>query len=258
MEYARLFARPPTARRVLLAAGAAFGVLLAAAGCPKPPPPKLPPSDVPRIGNVGDSSGERGDVVADAVQQGSNQARIQYDCATAPSQGVEGKAILNPDISKCELNRADGTLTISNQSYADCPLFLLTINGYHGPGTYNTSSLGHVSFGTAKLRQPACKWDGSLCLDWNGSSGPHPEASCTIEINSDGGLQYGTSGSTVSGTFVCADFNSPYKGCGGASARPSCIISRASFSIAGCVSAGGPAATAGPQGPTKGKGKRPR
>jgi len=247
MGYARKLARS------LVFAGAALGIVAAGAGCPpKPPPSKLPPTDVPRIGQVGDASGERSDVVADAVQQGSNQARIQYDCGPPQSQSVEGKGTLSADISKCELNRADGTLTLSNQSYADCPLFLLTINSYHGPGTYNTSSLGKLSFGTAKLRHPACKWDGNLCLDWNGASGSHPEASCTIEINSDGGLQYGTSGATLSGTFVCADFNSSYKGCAAAPAKASCIVSRASFSVAGCSSAGAP-----PAAPTgKGKGKR--
>jgi hypothetical protein len=218
-----------------------------------------PPKDVPRISNVGDNSGERGDVVADAVQQGSNQARILYDCGPPQSQGIDGKAVLAADLSKCEFNRGDQTLVISNQSYAECPLFLITINGYHGPGTYNTSSLGQLSFGTAKLRQPACKWDGSLCLDWNGANGSHPEANCTIEINSDAGLQYGTSGSTVSGTFVCSDFNSPYKGCAGAPARTSCAISRASFSVAGCNVVTPPPPPSATQGKGKpGAGKRNR
>ncbi len=232
-------------------------MLSVVAGCPKPQP-ALPPKEVPRINQVGDTSGERSDVVADAVQQGSNQARIQYDCGPPQSQGVEGKGVLAVEVSKCELNRTDQTLTLSNQSYADCPLFLLTINGYHGPGTYNTSSLGALSFGTAKLRQSACKWDGSLCLDWNGASGPHPDANCTIEINSDAGLQYGTSGSTVSGTFVCADFNSSYKGCAGAPAKAGCIISRASFSVAGCNVSGTapPGPAAGPAGKIKGKRNR--
>lgn len=221
----------------------------------KPPPPALPPQEVPRINQRSDTTGERSDVVADAVQQGSNQARIQYDCGPPQSQGAEGKGILSADLSKCEYNREEKTLVISNQSYADCPLFLVTINGYHGPGTYNTSSLGHLSFGTAKLRHPACNWDGSLCLEWNEKNGPHPEASCTIEINSDGGLQYGTTGATVSGTFVCADFSSSYKGCAAAQAKASCIINRASFSAAGCnVIADAPTA----KGKSKSAGKRSR
>jgi hypothetical protein len=214
----------------------------------------MPPKEVPRIGQVGDTTGERSDVVADAVQQGSNAARAVYDCGPPQSQGVDGKGVLNVDITKCEYNKTEGTLVISNQSYADCPLFLLTINNYHGPGTYNTSSLGHMSFGTAKLHQPACKWDGSLCLEWNGASGPHPEASCTIEVNSDGGLQYGTSGATVSGTFVCADFASPYKGCAAAPAKAACVVNRASFSIAGCSVTSGAAGGSGAGG-AKDKGK---
>jgi hypothetical protein len=210
----------------------------------------MPPKDVPRIGNVTDANGERSDVVFDAVQSGSNKASIQYDCGPPQSSGVLGRGVLPVDLSKCEFSRGEQTLVIANQSFADCPLFLLTLTGFHGPGTYNTSSLGHISFGTAKLNQAACKWDGSLCLDWDGAKGPHPEASCTIEISSDGGLQYGTSGATVSGTFVCSEFNSPYKGCAGAPAKTSCVISRASFSVAGCNAIG-----AAPAAPSPGKGK---
>lgn len=208
-------------------------LVLTGTGCPKAPPPKLPPREVPRLGQVGDTTGERSDVVADAVQQGSNQARIQFDCA-AHSQGVEGRGLLSADIAKCEYDYAQKTLTISSDSAADCPTLLLTVTSFRGPGTYNTSSLGALSLGTAKMRHAACSWDGTMCLNWNGASGPHPESSCTIEISSDGGLQYGTTGSTVSGTFVCDDFVGPWKGCAGAPAKTSCIVSRASFSAAGC------------------------
>lgn len=224
-----------TVVRSLLLFGAAVGALSTLAACPpKNPVPELPPKEVARINNVGDSAGERGDVVADAVQQGSNQARVQYDCGPPHSQAVEGRGILSADLSKCEFNRDTNTLVISNQSYAECPLFLLTITNYRGKGTYNSSALGQLGFGTAKLRHPACKWDGGICLDWNGATGPHQEANCTVEINSEGGLQFGTTGATVSGTFVCSDFNSTYRGCPGAPAKGSCIVSRASFSVAGC------------------------
>ena len=212
---------------------ALLALVLAGTGCPKPPPPKLPPREVPRLGEVGDTTGERSDVVSDAVQQGSNQARIQFDCA-AHSKGVEGRGLLSADIAKCEYDYAEKKLTISSDSAADCPTFLLTVTSFHGPGTYNTSSLGPLSLGTAKMRHAACSWDGTMCLNWNGAAGPHPESSCTIEISSDGGLQYGSAGATVSGTFVCDDFLGTWKGCAGAPAKTSCIVSRASFSAAGC------------------------
>ncbi|HND12153.1 MAG TPA: hypothetical protein PKI49_06990 [Pseudomonadota bacterium] len=212
---------------------AALSVLLLT-GCPKPPPPKLPPKEVPQIGQVGTTAGERSDVVADAVQQGSNMARILFDCGVPHSQGADGKGVLSADLTKCEFDWAKKELTITDGSSAECPNFQLTITSFKGPGTYNTSSLGKLSFGTAKMRQSACNWDGNMCLDWNGTSGPHPESSCTIEVNSDGGLQYGTSGSTLSGTFVCDGFQSSWKGCAGAPAKVACVISRASFSAAGC------------------------
>lgn len=235
----------------LLFTGTLAGMLGLFAGCtPKPPPPALPPTEVPHVNQLSDNSGERSNVVADAVQQGGNQARLTYDCDPPHSEGVEGKGVLTADVTKCEYNRAEQTLVLSNQSYADCPLFLVTINGYHGPGTYNTSALGRLGFGTAKLRHPACKWDGSICLEWNGASGPHPEATCTVEINNDGGLQYGTTGATVSGTFVCSDFSSSYKGCPDASAKANCAVTRASFSVAGCVVAASPGGDK-----DKGKGK---
>lgn len=207
---------------------------LVLAGCPKPPPPKMPPKEVPQLGGVATSAGERGDVVADAVQQGSNMARVLFDCGVPHSQGAEGKGVLSSDLTKCELDWAKKELIITDGSSADCPSFLMNVTAYKGPGTYNTSALGKLSFGTAKMRQAACNWDGTMCLDWNGASGPHPESSCTVEINSDGGLQYGTSGATISGTFVCDGFQSTWKGCAGAPAKVSCVIARASFSIAGC------------------------
>ena len=220
--------------RSLLVGCAATGVVLAGAGCPKPPPPKLPPKEVPTVNQLIDSTGERQDVIADAVQSGSNQARITFDCGAPHSQGLEGKGVLTVEASKCEFNRQEKTLVLSNGSVAECPTFLVTITDYKGPGTYNTSALGKISLGTAKLRQPSCKWEGSLCMDWNGTSGPHPDASCTIEVGQDGGLQYGTSGATITGTFVCDNFASPYKGCAGSPAKGGCVISRASFSVAGC------------------------
>jgi len=200
----------------------------------------MPPREVASVNKLTDTTGERSDVVADAVQSGSNLARILYDCGSPHSQGTEGKAVLSTEVTKCEFDRAQGTLTLSAQSTAECQTFLVTINPYKGPGTYNTSSLGKLSFGTARMRHAACGWDGNQCLEWNGQSGPHPEASCTIEVNSDGGLQYGTAASTVSGTFVCDGFASPYKGCAGAPAKSSCVISRASFSVAGCTVTGAP------------------
>ncbi len=222
-------------RVLVLALGAV--TLLTASGCPpKPPPPRLPPREVPRLGNVAGTEGDRADVIVDAVQQGANLARIQYDCAQPPSVGAEGRGVLSTEINKCVFDFASKTLTISNENQADCPTFLLTLNNYHGQATYNTSFLGKLSLGTAKMRQAACKWDGSLCLDWDGASGPHPEASCTIEISYDPGVQYGTlSSGTVSGTFVCTDFFSPWKGCAGAPARVACAVTRASFSVAGCT-----------------------
>ena len=244
-----------TVLRSMLSVLAVSGIWLAGAGCPKPPPPKLPPKEVPKVNQLIDSTGERQDVIADAVQNGSNQARITFDCGPPHSQGIEGKGILTVEASKCEFNRQEKTLVLSNGSATECPTFLLTITDYKGPGTYNTSALGKISLGTAKMRQPICKWEGSLCMDWNGPSGPHPDASCTIEVGQDGGLQYGTSGATITGTFVCDNFVGPYKGCAGSPAKASCVVSRASFSIAGCEVAG-PAPAAG-----KGKsagGKRPR
>lgn len=204
------------------------------AGCPKPPPPKLPPKEVPQLGQVGNTAGERSDVVADAVQQGSNLARSLFDCGAPHSQGAEGRGVLSADLTKCEFDWVKKELTITDGSATECPNFLLTLTGFKGPGTYNTSGLGKLSFGTAKMRQTACSWDGNMCLEWNGSSGPHPETSCTVEINSDGGLQYGTAGATVSGTFVCDRFQNPWKGCAGAPAKVGCVIARASFSVAGC------------------------
>lgn len=210
----------------------AVGVLLS--GCPKPPPPKLPPKEVPKVDQIIDSRGERQDVITDAVESGSNSARILFDCGQPQSQGVAGRAVLNVEATKCEFNRKDKTLLLTNGNAADCQTFAININEYTGKGTYNTSSLGKLSFGMAKMRQAACKWDGSLCMDWNGASGPHPEASCTFEIVSDGGLAFGTSDSTITGTFVCDNFTLPYAGCPGSPAKVSCVIPRASFSIAGC------------------------
>lgn len=229
------------ARTLLFALGPSL--LITLGGCPpKPPPPKLPPREVPRLGNVAGTEGDRADVILDAVQQGANLARLQYDCAQPPSVGAEGRGVLSAELSKCVFDFATKTLTIGNDVQADCPTFLLTLNNYHGQSTYNTSFLGKLSLGTAKMRQAACKWDGSLCMDWDGAAGPHPEASCTIEITHDPGVQYGTlSSGTVSGTFVCTDFFSPWKGCAGAPARVACGITRASFSVAGCTVTNKPA-----------------
>jgi hypothetical protein len=220
-----------------LAVALSTSTLLLLGGCPaKPPPPKLPPTSVPRLGNVSGTDGDRADVILDAVQQGANLARLQYDCSQPPSDGIAGRGVLSSDINKCVFDFATKTLTIGNDGQADCPTFLLTLNNYHGQATYNTSFLGQLSLGTAKMRQEACHWDGSMCLDWNGASGPHAEASCTIEITYDPGVQYGTlSSGTVSGTFVCTDFLGPYKGCAGAPAKVACAIPRASFSVAGCT-----------------------
>jgi hypothetical protein len=228
--------RTPFAARALLVGSSVLTMLLAGGCPPKLPPPKMPPKEVPRINQVSNSDGERADVVADAVQQGSNQARVLYDCGPPASQGIEGKRVLSAEISKCVFDFAQKTLVIGNDNQAECSTFLLTISGYHGQGTYNTSGLGKLSLGTAKMRSAACGWDGTMCLDWNGSSGPHPEASCTVEITNDPGVQYGTvSSGTVSGTFVCSDFLDPWKGCAGAPAKVNCSVARASFSVAGCT-----------------------
>jgi hypothetical protein len=198
---------------------------------------------VPRLGAVSGTEGDRADVIVDAVQQGANLARIQFDCSQPPSLGAEGRGVLSSDITQCVFDFATKTLTISNETTADCPTFLLTLNNYHGTATYNSSFLGKLSLGTAKMRQEACRWDGSMCLDWNGASGAHPEASCTVEITNDPGVQYGTlSSGTVSGTFVCTDFLNPtWKGCAGAPAKVACGVTRASFSVAGCMVTNKPA-----------------
>lgn len=229
--------------RVLVGVGCASLIALLA-GCPKPPPPKMPPKEVPRLSQMSDREGERGDVVSEAVQSGSNQARIKYDCGPPHSQGTEGRGVLSAEIGKCEFNKTENRITLSNESTAECSTFLLTINNYKGAGTYNTSALGKLSLGTAQMSQPACKWNGTMCLDWEGTSGPHPESNCTVEITSDGGLQYGTAGATLSGTFVCADFIGPWKGCAGAPAKVNCSVTAASFSVAGCTVVKGAAGAA--------------
>ncbi len=234
-----LWGRPRALVRVLTLGGSlavAGAAILTLAGCPpKPVAPKLPPREVPRLGNVSGTEGDRADVIVDAVQQGANLARIQFDCSQPPTLGAEGRGVLASDVTSCVFDFAAKTLTMSNDVKSDCPTFLLTLNNYHGQGTYNTSYLGKLSLGTAKMRQDACRWDGTMCLDWSGPAGPHPEASCTVEITHDPGVQYGTlSSGTVSGTFVCTDFLNSWKGCAGAPARVACGIPRASFSVAGC------------------------
>ncbi len=250
---------PP--RQVIRSALSAF-VLLAGLGgglgCqPKPLPPKLPPKEVPHLSALTDTDGERGSVIGDAVAAGSNQARIAYDCGPAFGKNVEGSGTVSRTISRCEMDTTARTVVLASEDQEDCPGFLLTLVNYHGPGTYNTASLGPIGFGIAKVRQTACNWEGNLCLDWNGAQGPHGNTSCTIEINSDGGLQYGTSGAVISGTFVCSAFISPFTGCAGNNkAVAGCGVTRASFSAAGCS-----ATTVVPDAQPPGKkprGKKPR
>lgn len=218
-------------------------------GCqPKAPPPRLPPAEIPHLGQVQGSTGQRGSVVQDAVQVGSNQARVTYECGRPHGENVDGGAVLNPPITHCEIDTDKKAVTLSDDSKEDCPGFLVAISDYRGPGTYNTSSLGALSFGIAKLRQDKCGWEGNLCLNWSGPAGPHKDTSCTVEINSDGGLQYGTTGATVSGTFVCSAFVSPWKGCAGVSAVAGCAVTRGSFSVAGCTAvSSAPAKDAAPK-----------
>lgn len=251
--------RKPSRTSSVLIAGAglaALGLTTLLVGCPKPPPPRMPPKEVPRLNQMGDKEGERGDVFLDAVQSGSNLARMKYNCGPPSSVGTEGRGVLSAEITKCEFNRAENKVTLSNESTAECNTFFLTVTNYKGSGTYNTSSLGKLSLGTAQMSQAACKWNGTLCMDWDGQSGPHPESNCTVEITSDGGLQYGTAGATVSGTFVCADFIGPWKGCAGAPAKVNCSITGASFSVAGCTVTGKAGAGGGAQTPDKDAGKK--
>lgn len=220
---------------------------------PKPTPTKLPPKEVPSIQNVSDGTGSRGNIYDEAVAAGSNQARVSYDCGPPHGKNVEGKGVLSAQLSRCEIDTATKAVVLSGEG-GDCAPFLINISEYKGPGTYNTSSLSSLSFGLAKLKQQACNWDGSLCLDWS-QKGSHAETTCTVEINSDGGLQYGTAGATVSGTFTCTAFVSPFKGCAGVPVTAGCGINRGSFSVAGCqVTNSGPKQDGPP--PPKPKGKR--
>lgn len=221
---------------------------LSLAGCQ--PKVKLPPRTVPQVGQLTENSGQRDTIIADAVQAGSNLARLAYDCATPYGLNVEGAGVLAPTLSRCEYNQETQELAIAGDEQSDCPAFRLTLTRYHGPGTYNTSSLGSLSFGTAKVSQRACNFEANLCMNWNGATGPHPDTTCTIEVTSDGGLQYGTLAATVSGTMVCTAFRSDWKGCPGVKAQTGCAITRGSFSVAGC------AVQAAPKTPPPKKGRK--
>lgn len=232
-------------------------------GCPaKPPPPKLPPKELPRLQQLDDTTGQRGSVIDDAVQAGSNQAKITYSCAPPHGRNVDGSGLLSTKVSRCEIDTATKTVTLSNESNDDCPGFVLSLTDYHGKGTYNTSSITQLSFGIAKVRQAACRWDGSICMNWSRADKIHPETQCTVDINSDGGLQYGTMGATLSGTFVCSAFTSAFNGCAGVVASAGCGITRGSFSVTGCTpqsSAAKPPPVAPPVAPTepaRGRGRR--
>lgn len=214
--------------------GLAVCLLSALAGAACQPKVKLPPRVVPQVGLLQDSDGQRLNVVADAVQVGSNLARLQYDCNTPHGINVEGAGVLAPTLTRCEFNQESQLLTIAGDGGGDCAAFLMTVTKYAGPGTYNTSALGALSFGTAKVRQRKCNFEANLCMEWNGAQSAHAETTCTVEISGDGGLQYGTLAATVSGTFVCSAFRNDWKGCPGVEARTGCAITRGSFSIAGC------------------------
>lgn len=247
---------------MVISRATALGVLLALGpGCaPKPQPTRLPPKEVPHIQNVSDDTGARSNILDDAVQVGSNQARLVYDCGPPYGRNVEGKGVLTASVTRCEADTTTQTVTLRAEQGEECPSFLLVMNPYRGPGTYNTSNLSQLSFGLAKLRQPACKWEGNLCLEWNRQGQVHPEATCTVEVSSDGGLQYGTSGATISGTFVCSAFLSPFRGCAGVQATAGCGVVRGSFSVAGCttVSSTSQAPEQTPASSAKGKGRRGR
>lgn len=234
--------------RIVLLCGAPL--LLGSLGCqPKPAPPKLPPREVPQLQVYETNAGQRSSVVQDAVQVGSNLARFAYQCAPAAGKGkaagdrearsaavIEGKGVLSAPLGRCELDLTTHTVTLASAGDEDeCPRFQIVLTDYHGPDTYNTAALRTLSFGLAKVQQPACKWDANLCLNWSAASSVHPEASCTVVINSDGGLQYVTGGATISGTFGCSSFISSFKGCSdGERATVDCAIPSGSFSLAGC------------------------
>ncbi len=229
----------------------AAGLLYATLGCePKPPPPKLPPTQVAHIQTLDDPTGQRRNVVDDAVQVGSNVAKISYNCAPPNGKNVEGNGRTNVPVGKCEYDQGTKTLTLSNDSKDDCPTFLLTLTDYHGRGTYNPASLVQASFGVARVRQSACRWEGEICMNWS-RAGVHPEANCTFEITSDGGLQFGQAGATISGTFTCSAFVSPFSACAGVSAVPGCGITAASFSVAGCAVSGSQGGAPPPPPPRK-------
>lgn len=244
MRYPGLPGLPgPTARLACLTLLALAPLTLASCQ----PKQKLPPKVVPKVDVLLDSEGQRVNVVADAVQVGSNLARLVYDCRTPHGINIEGGGVLAPTLTRCEFNQESQQLTIAGDGGGDCAAFLMTVTAYRGPGTYNTSALGALSFGTAKVKQRACNFEANICMDWNGAQSAHADTTCTVEIGSDGGLQYGAMGATVSGTFVCSAFRNDWKGCPGASATTGCAITRGSFSIAGCN------VQAAPQRPRKGK-----
>lgn len=242
----------PVAQRVVYLSYLGYlslGLLALGPAACSTPKTKLPPKEVPQVDSLYGNQGQRSAVIADAVQVGSNLARFAYDCAPPHGRGVEGGAVLAPIVQRCELDQATQTLTISGADATDeCAPFLLTLSGYRGPSTYNTASLTALSFGLAKVRQKACSYEGTLCMNWNGQSGSHGTTNCTVEISGDGGLQYGNLGATVSGTFVCTAFLGAHKGCDGAPAVTGCGIPRGSFSVAGCVVTGQkPGAAPGPE-----------
>lgn len=248
--YDRVHMLPPKPTRMSLLVSAA--AVLPLLGCaPKPPPPKLPPRQLPQVQKLDDPTGQRGNVVDEAVQIGSNTAKLSYNCGPPHGKNVEGSGRLSVQVTRCEFDQGTRTLTLTNEAQEECPTFLISLTDYRGGGTYNTASINQVSFGPAKVRQNACRWEGTICMNWS-RAGSHPEANCTVEITNDGGLQYGTAGATVSGTFSCSAFTSPFKGCAGVSATPGCAITSGSFSVAGC-STSGTAAPAVPTPPAPGR-----
>src|SRR5205823_3173554 len=109
--------------------------------------------EVPRLQGLSDSTGQRSSNVEDAVQAGSNMARITYDCGPPHGKNIDGKGTLSPALTRCEIDTATKTVTLSGETGQECPAFLISFTDYHGVGTYNTASLGELSFGVAKVRQ---------------------------------------------------------------------------------------------------------
>ena len=90
---------PRVQTRVLAAALGAV-TLLTLGGCPpKPPAPKLPPREVPRLGNVAGTEGDRADVIVDAIFGiGLDRAPEGEACEAIEAMNRAGKPVLALDV----------------------------------------------------------------------------------------------------------------------------------------------------------------